>query len=38
MLYYDWQFAERIQYSLEEKRECFELIIQLRRYASVIRD
>jgi len=26
MLYYDWQFAERIQCSLEEKKECFDLI------------
>ncbi len=38
MLYYDWQFAERIQCSLEEKRECFGLIVKLRKYASVIRD
>ena len=37
MLYYDWQFAERIQCNIEEKRECFELIVQLRRYASIIR-
>ncbi|MBP7052961.1 MAG: hypothetical protein KBE65_18300 [Phycisphaerae bacterium] len=37
MLYYDWQFAERIQCSVEEKRECFDLILQLRKYASVIR-
>ena len=38
MLYYDWEFAERIQCSIEEKRECFDLIVQLRRYASIIRD
>ena len=37
MLYYDWQFAERIQCSVEEKRECFDLILQLRKYASIIR-
>ncbi|HOV78095.1 MAG TPA: hypothetical protein PLS24_08695, partial [Sedimentisphaerales bacterium] len=37
MLYYDWQFAERIQCSIEDKRECFELIIKLRKYASIIR-
>ena len=37
MLYYDWQFAERIQCSIEEKRECFELIVRLRKYASTIR-
>lgn len=37
MLYYDWQFAERIQCSLEEKRECFDLIVKLRKYASLIR-
>ena len=35
MLYYDWQFAERVQCGLEEKKECFELILQLRRYASM---
>ena len=35
MLYYDWQFAERVQCTLEEKRECFELIITLRKYASL---
>ncbi|UCD48775.1 MAG: hypothetical protein JSW27_14720 [Phycisphaerales bacterium] len=38
MLYYDWQFAERIQCSLEDKRECFDLIVRLRKYASIIRD
>ncbi len=38
MLYYDWQFAERIQCSEEEKRECFDLIIKLREYASIIRN
>ncbi len=38
MLYYDWEFAERIQCSIEDKRECFDLIVQLRRYASTIRD
>lgn len=38
MLHYDWEFAERIQCSIEEKRECFDLIVQLRRYASTIRD
>jgi len=38
MLYYDWQFAERIQCSLEEKRECFDLIVRLRKYASIIRE
>jgi len=37
MLYYDWQFAERIQCSVEDKRECFELILRLRKYASIIR-
>lgn len=37
MLYYDWQFAERIQCNLEEKKECFELIVQLRKYATIIR-
>jgi len=37
VLYYDWQFAERIQCSVEEKRECFDLIVKLREYASVIR-
>jgi hypothetical protein len=37
MLYYDWQFAERIQCTMEEKKECFELIVELRRYASIIR-
>lgn len=37
MLYYDWQFAERIGCSVEEKKECFELIVQLRRYATMIR-
>ncbi len=36
MLYYDWQFAERIQCTVEEKKECFELIIQLRKYATII--
>jgi len=38
MLYYDWQFAERIQCSLEDKKECFDLIVRLRKYASIIRD
>jgi len=38
MLYYDWRFAERIQCSIEDKRECFELILTLRKYASIIRD
>ena len=38
MLYYDWQFAERIQCSVEEKKECFGLIVRLRKYASIIRD
>jgi len=37
MLYYDWRFAERIQCSLEDKRECFELILRLRKYATIIR-
>lgn len=37
MLYYDWQFAERIQCSVEEKKECFDLIVRLRKYASTIR-
>ncbi len=37
MLYYDWQFAERIQCSIEDKRECFDLILKLRKYASTIR-
>ncbi len=37
MLYYDWQFAERIQCSIEDKRECFDLILKLRKYASIIR-
>ncbi len=37
MLYYDWQFAERIQCSIEEKKECFDLIVRLRKYASTIR-
>ncbi len=37
MLYYDWQFAERIQCSIEDKRECFGLILKLRKYASIIR-
>ena len=38
MLYYDWRFAERIQCGVEEKRECFELILKLRKYASIIRE
>ena len=38
MLYYDWQFAERIQCSEEEKKECFDLIVKLREYASIIRN
>lgn len=37
MLYYDWQFAERIQCSVEDKKECFDLIVRLRKYASAIR-
>lgn len=37
MLYYDWRFAERIQCSIEDKRECFDLILKLRKYASIIR-
>lgn len=37
MLYYDWQFAERVQCNIEEKKECFELVVQLRRYAAIIR-
>lgn len=37
MLYYDWRFAERIQCSVEDKRECFELVLRLRKYASIIR-
>lgn len=37
MLYYDWQFAERIQCNKKEKRECFELILELRRLASLVR-
>ncbi len=37
MLYYDWRFAERIQCSIEDKRECFDLILRLRKYASIIR-
>ncbi len=37
MLYYDWQFAERIQCSIEERKECFDLIVRLRKYASTIR-
>lgn len=36
MLHYDWRFAERIQCSVEEKRECFELILKLREYASKV--
>ena len=36
MLYYDWLFAERVQCSLEEKRECFELVKQLRKYATLV--
>lgn len=36
MLYYDWRFAERIQCSVEEKRECFDLIVKLREYASMV--
>jgi len=38
VLYYDWQFAERIQCSEEEKKECFDLIVKLREYASIIRN
>ena len=38
MLYYDWQFAERIQCSQEEKKECFDLIVKLREYATIIRN
>ncbi|MFC1762763.1 hypothetical protein ACFL6U_11885 [Planctomycetota bacterium] len=37
MLYYDWKFAERIQCTEEEKRECFELIRTLRKYAAIVR-
>ncbi len=37
MLYYDWRFAERIQCSIEDKRECFDLILRLRKYAATIR-
>ncbi|MCP4455315.1 MAG: hypothetical protein GY809_27970 [Planctomycetes bacterium] len=36
MLYFDWQFADRIQCSVEDKKECFELILQLRQYASLV--
>ncbi len=36
MLYYDWRFAERIQCSVEEKRECFGLILRLKEYASIV--
>ncbi len=36
MLFYDWQFAERIQCSIEDKKDCFELFIQLRGYASKV--
>jgi len=38
MLHYDWRFAERIQVNLEDKRECFELILKLRKYALIIRE
>jgi hypothetical protein len=37
MLHYDWRFAERIQVNVEDKRECFELILKLRKYAMIIR-
>ncbi len=37
MLHFDWQFAERIQCSVEDKKECFELILRLRQYASLVR-
>ncbi len=37
MLFYDWKFAERIQCSIEEKKECFELVMELRRYAAIVR-
>ena len=36
MLYYDWRFAERIQCTIEEKRECFDLIVDLRKYTTLI--
>jgi hypothetical protein len=36
MLYYDWQFAERIQCTQKDKEECFKLIITLREYARLI--
>ena len=36
MLFYDWRFAERIQCTLEEKRECFDLILDLRKYATMV--
>lgn len=37
MLHYDWRFAERIQCNIEDKRECFDLILKLRKYALIIR-
>ena len=37
MLYYDWEFADRIQCTREEKKECFDLMIKLREYASIVR-
>jgi hypothetical protein len=36
MLFYDWQFADRIQCSLKDKQECFDLFIRLREYASKV--
>jgi len=36
MLHYDWRFAERIQCNVEDKRECFDLILRLRKYATII--
>ena len=36
MLFYDWEFADRIQCSLADRKECFELILTLRDYAKVI--
>jgi hypothetical protein len=37
MLHYDWEFAQRIQCRVEDKRECFDLILKLRKYAGMIR-
>jgi hypothetical protein len=36
MLRNDWQFAERIQCNIEEKKEGFGLMVRLRTYATVI--